>query len=124
MFRADAASPPFLLKMQVDSAQPTIDESSGHRKEVSSEEREEAYHLALAASPSAHPDAAILQTGLQLMVDDAIGQLPNAQRIAMILRQYEQLSDEEIANVLGLAVSAVKSLLFRARSSLRELLYC
>jgi RNA polymerase sigma-70 factor (ECF subfamily) len=124
MFRADVATPPFHLKMQVDSAQPTIDESSGHRKEVSSEEREEAYHLALAASPSAQPDAAILQTGLQLMVDDAIGQLPNAQRMAMILRQYEQLSDEEIANVLGLAVSAVKSLLFRARSSLRELLYC
>jgi RNA polymerase sigma-70 factor (ECF subfamily) len=38
----------------------------------------------------------------------------------VILRRYEDLSYEEIAEVLELSVSAVKSQLFRARSSLRE----
>jgi RNA polymerase sigma-70 factor (ECF subfamily) len=40
----------------------------------------------------------------------------------VILRRYEDLSYEEIAEVLELSVSAVKSQLFRARSSLREAL--
>ena len=42
--------------------------------------------------------------------------------MAVVLRRYEQLSYEEIAEVLGLSVSAVKSLLFRARTALREAL--
>jgi RNA polymerase sigma-70 factor (ECF subfamily) len=37
-----------------------------------------------------------------------------------VLRRYEQLSYEEIAEVLKLTVSAVKSLLFRARATLRD----
>jgi RNA polymerase sigma-70 factor (ECF subfamily) len=40
--------------------------------------------------------------------------------MALILRRYEELSYEEIAEVLELSVPAVKSLLFRARTELRE----
>ena len=56
----------------------------------------------------------------QRAVDDAIAKLPDTQRMAVVLRRYEQLSYEEIADVLKLSVSAVKSLLFRARTTLRE----
>ena len=42
--------------------------------------------------------------------------------MAVVLRRYEQLSYEEIGEVLELSVSAVKSLLFRARTNLREAL--
>ncbi len=42
--------------------------------------------------------------------------------MAIILRRYENLSYEEIAEVLKLSVPAVKSVLFRARTELRELL--
>jgi RNA polymerase sigma-70 factor (ECF subfamily) len=40
--------------------------------------------------------------------------------MALILRRYDELSYEEIADVLELTVPAVKSLLFRARAELRE----
>jgi RNA polymerase sigma-70 factor (ECF subfamily) len=40
--------------------------------------------------------------------------------MAVILRRYEELSYEEIAESLDQSVSAVKSLLFRARTELRE----
>ena len=40
--------------------------------------------------------------------------------MAVVLRRYEQMPYEEIAEVLGISVSAVKSQLFRARTSLRE----
>jgi len=36
-----------------------------------------------------------------------------------VLRRYEQLSYEQIAEILDLSVPAVKSVLFRARSELR-----
>lgn len=66
------------------------------------------------------PDATLLHAELQEAVSLAIAQLPETQRMAVVLRRYEELSYEEIAGVLSLSVPAVKSLLFRARSLLRE----
>lgn len=90
------------------------------KKEVSSDEREENSNQQMEASSYRQPDAELLQAELQRAVDEAIAALPEAQRLAVVLRRYEQLSYEEIAAVLKLSVSAIKSLLFRARTSLRE----
>lgn len=90
------------------------------KKEVSSDEREENSNQLIEASPDRQPDAELLQAELQRAVDAAIATLPAAQRMAVVLRRYEQLPYEEIAVVLNLSVSAVKSLLFRARTTLRE----
>ena len=94
----------------------------GRKKEVSSDEREETSNQSIEASPHQRPDSELLQAELQHAVDRAIAALPDAQRMAVVLRQYEQLSYEEIAGVLKLSVPAVKSLLFRARATLREAL--
>jgi RNA polymerase sigma-70 factor, ECF subfamily len=69
---------------------------------------------------AAAPDASLLEHELQEAVDVAIAKLPETQRMAVILRRYEELSYEEIAESLDQSVSAVKSLLFRARTELRE----
>jgi RNA polymerase sigma-70 factor (ECF subfamily) len=66
------------------------------------------------------PDASLLEVELQRTIEEAILQLPDAQRLALVLRRYEQLSYEQIAEVLELSVPAVKSVLFRARSELRS----
>jgi RNA polymerase sigma-70 factor, ECF subfamily len=66
------------------------------------------------------PDASMLEQELQKAIDAAIVRLPETQRMAVILRRYEELSYEEIAETLDQSVSAVKSLLFRARTELRE----
>ena len=65
------------------------------------------------------PDASLLEGELQRAIEEAIMQLPESQRMALVLRRYEQLSYEEIADVLDLSVPAVKSVLFRARTELR-----
>ena len=57
---------------------------------------------------------------LQEKIREAIRELPEAQRTAVILCRYEGLAYEEIARVLGCTVSATKSLLHRARLTLRE----
>lgn len=57
---------------------------------------------------------------LQAAVNDAIAALPETQRMAVVLRRFEDMPYEEIARVLGTTVPAVKSLLFRARGDLKE----
>lgn len=66
------------------------------------------------------PDASLLEDELQRAIEEAILQLPESQRMALVLRRYEQLSYEQIAEVLDLSVPAVKSVLFRARTELRS----
>lgn len=65
------------------------------------------------------PSANLLQSELAAKVEAAIQQLPDTQRTALTLRQHEQLDYEEIAQIMGLSVSSIKSLLFRARETLR-----
>jgi RNA polymerase sigma factor (sigma-70 family) len=59
-------------------------------------------------------DAAELRAAL----DDALGQLPESQRRAVLLREWYGLSPVEIAPRLGLSVPATYALLTRARRSL------
>jgi RNA polymerase sigma factor (sigma-70 family) len=51
----------------------------------------------------------------------AIGQLPENQRAALLLKTNEGLTYLEISNVLGVSVASVESLIFRARSRLKQL---
>ncbi|OGX27862.1 MAG: hypothetical protein A2787_08865 [Omnitrophica WOR_2 bacterium RIFCSPHIGHO2_01_FULL_48_9] len=53
-------------------------------------------------------------------VKQAIEQLPQQQKEAIILREYEQLSYQEISEVLDCTVENVKVLIFRAREQLRK----
>ena len=62
----------------------------------------------------------VLETELQEAITRAIASLPEAQRMAVVLRRYEEMPYEEIAQVLGTTVPSVKSLLFRARADLKE----
>ncbi len=59
---------------------------------------------------------------LETEVDKALADLPDNQRLAVVLRWRENLSYEEIAEVLETSVSATKSLLFRARTQLKSTL--
>ena len=66
------------------------------------------------------PDKVLMEGELQSAIQDAIDQLPESQRLAIILRRYEGMAYEEIAAVMDTTVPAVKSILFRARAELRE----
>jgi RNA polymerase sigma-70 factor (ECF subfamily) len=66
------------------------------------------------------PDTALLDGEMQDAIERAIQELPPPQRMAVIMRRYQDVSYEEIGEVLDLTVPAVKSLLFRARTELRE----
>lgn len=90
------------------------------RKTHSLEEQEETYFQQIADSPTKSPSAEALQSELQNAVDTAINLLPEKQRMAIILRRYENMPYTQIADILKMSVSALKSQLFRARNTLRE----
>lgn len=68
------------------------------------------------------PLGRLLERELALKVKDAILSLPPLQREALILFEYEGLTLNEIASVVGTDVGAVKGRLFRARERLRTIL--
>lgn len=67
-----------------------------------------------------NPSHAILQQEKVSLIKQAIAQLPENQRTAVILRRYEDFSYEEIAKTLNVSVKAVKSLLSRAKENLKK----
>ena len=52
-------------------------------------------------------------------VAQALLQLPDRQRSALALTYYQDLSNREVANIMGLSTRAVESLLVRARSAMK-----
>lgn len=52
------------------------------------------------------------------IVQDAVNSLPENQRVAVILRRYENLSYEEISKIMKCSISSVESYLFRAKENL------
>lgn len=65
------------------------------------------------------PEQELLRNERAQKVREAINTLPEKQRSALILREYEQLDYREIAQILDSSVSSIKSLLFRARMSIK-----
>ena len=53
-------------------------------------------------------------------ISDALQSLPENQRMALILKRYDNLSYDEIAKIMECSVSAVESLLVRAKRNLQE----
>jgi len=68
------------------------------------------------------PSDRMLRAERGARVRAAIAQLPPKQRAALVLRTYHEMSHQEIADVLGSSVGAVKANFFHALGSLKRLL--
>lgn len=75
---------------------------------------------ALSEPFAAEAAAPQIPTDLRLDLTKAIAALPEAYRIALVLRDVEELTAPEVAARLGVSVEAVKSRLHRARAMVRE----
>jgi len=66
------------------------------------------------------PPETLLHGELAQNIDRALADLPENQRSAILLCRQDEMSYEEIAEVLGCSVSATKSLIHRGRETLKE----
>jgi len=68
------------------------------------------------------PEDPVVQAELCVEVRAAIDTLPEPYRLALFLRDIEELSNEELAQALGVTVNAAKIRVHRARQALRTVL--
>ena len=78
------------------------------------------YELLDISDQGALPDHVVKEKEVALQVRKAIEKLPDTQREAIVLREYQDLSYAEISQILGCSVDNVKILIFRARERLRQ----
>ena len=90
-----------------------------HRADQVSLETQVAAHGELSSGGESRPDRVFAQKELASCLQRALDHLPFDQRTAIILREIDGLSYEEIAYSLGIAIGTVKSRLTRARHTLR-----
>ena len=80
--------------------------------------REEGTEPAELAGPDPAPEAELERAEEARSVERAVARLSVEERAALVLREFEGKSYEEIAGILGIPVGTVKSRLYRARVSL------
>lgn len=98
------------------------------RREISTEDAQPSFtergHFAEPQAPWSQSVEAEVERGEdRRVVHEAIARLPDNYREALLLRDIEQLTNEEMAAELGVTVNAAKIRVHRARQALRELLH-
>jgi RNA polymerase sigma-70 factor (ECF subfamily) len=66
------------------------------------------------------PPEEVLHAELAQKIEEALAELPENQRLAILLCRQEELSYEEIAAILDCSLAATKSLIHRGRETLKE----
>lgn len=69
-----------------------------------------------------HPGVLLDRREMSAMLFKAIKKLPENQQIAFILNKLEGLSYQEVAEIMKTSLSAVESLIHRAKTNLKEIL--
>lgn len=93
--------------------------SRRHRADQVSLDEHVAAHGEFLSGGESTPDRVLAQKELAGRLQHALDSLPFDQRTAIVLREIDGLSYEEIAFSLGVAIGTVKSRLTRARQALR-----
>ena len=122
-FRQEAKLSPWLYRIAVNRSLNFLRDNKWSRwlKSLTSlleDEREQA--LDLPASNSDRPDIALENKERDMIVQKAIDSLPRKQKAAFVLHKYEGLSYQEIAEILEYSLSAVQSLIHRAKLNLQK----
>lgn len=93
-------------------------------KQLETRKRDKALHMALQAEQNLEEEASkmtlIEALDKQEMVQEQLSQLPPKYRIVLILRHLQDMTYEEMAEVLTMPIGTIKTHLFRARNLLKE----
>ena len=77
----------------------------------------------ISAPESVGPDKVLENEDRVKVLAWALNKLPESQRIAFTLSKYDEMSYQEISEILGVSISSVESLIHRAKLNLKKKLY-
>src|SRR5512134_1082782 len=118
-FRGDSAFYTWLYRIAVNTARNAI--ASRQRRPLDYEaelSESEQSNLASRLRHTDTPEATALSEEIRVTVNQAIEELPEDLRTAIVLREVEGLSYEEIAAAMDCPVGTVRSRIFRAREAI------
>lgn len=119
-FRGDSAFYTWLYRIAANAAKNYL--VALGRRPSSDQVIDEGEHFDLPGKLKDHesPDAVLMGMELEQAVSSAIDTLPDELRAALTLREFEGLSYEEIAEILGCPIGTVRSRIFRAREAIDQ----
>lgn len=120
-FRGDSAFYTWLYRIAVNTAKNHL-VSSGRRPPSQDLDAEEADHSVAGVNfvNLNTPESALMNAELLSVIRDTIASLPDSLREAIVYREFDGLSYEEIAEVMDCPIGTVRSRIFRARETLED----
>ena len=121
-FRGESAFYTWLYRIAINTAKNAVvsrDRSPiEYNVDRSSTDNDESYDMQGRMKDSETPEGLVLTDEIRSTVNAAIDALPEDLRTAIVLRELEGLSYEEIAAAMGCPVGTVRSRIFRAREAI------
>lgn len=122
-FRGESAFYTWLYRIAINTAKNHL-VSQGRRAPTTDIDADEAeqYDGESALKEYGTPEHELLKDEIQSVVTDAIDSLPDDLRTAIVLRELEGMSYEEIAEAMDCPIGTVRSRIFRAREAIDKVL--
>jgi len=77
-------------------------------------------HARSSSSPLPAPDTRLERDELARITQRVLGEMPEIFRTVLVLREFEDMAYQDIADVLGISIGTVESRLFRARARFKD----
>lgn len=125
-FKADSKISTWLYRIAVNRSLNFIRDNKKNRWFQSFDEIVKAKNTAIlnmTATKTDEPGFELENRQRATILHEAIDTLPQNQKVAFTLSKYEDLSNQEVSEVMELSVSAIEALLHRAKKNLQKKLY-
>ena len=119
-FRGDSAFYTWLYRIAANAAKNHLVAKGRRPGADATIEDAEGFHEGGLLSESASPEALAMGGELAEVVESALNALPDELKAALMLREFDGLSYDDIADVLGCPVGTVRSRIFRAREAIDQ----
>ncbi|MFO7275648.1 MAG: RNA polymerase sigma factor RpoE [Pseudomonadota bacterium] len=119
-FRGDSAFYTWLYRIAINTAKNAVvsRERSPVEYDLDLQNPDESYDMQARLKDSETPEGLVLTDEIRATVNSAIEALPEDLRTAIVLRELDGLSYEEIATAMDCPVGTVRSRIFRAREAI------
>ena len=120
-FRGDSAFYTWLYRIAINTAKNYLVAAGRRppRDDIDAQDAEQ-FEAGSGLKEYATPERLALSNELATTIQDAIGELPDELRAAIVLRELEGLSYEEIAVTMECPIGTVRSRIFRARDAIEK----
>ena len=119
-FRGDSAFYTWLYRIAANAAKNHLVAKGRRPGAYATVEDAEGFDEGGLLSESASPEALAMGGELAEVVESALKALPDELKAALMLREFDGLSYDDIADVLGCPVGTVRSRIFRAREAIDQ----